>query len=115
MNETFLEVKSRWVSRGFEQEDADIIFYAATPFPAELKILLVLALIFDWEVIIADAESAFLQTPMTEEVYMWPPPEAGEPPGMCWRMLQIIQGLRGGPRGWGEYASDILALGKAWI
>ena len=59
-NETFLEVKSRWVSRGFEQEEADIIFYAATPFPAELKILLVLALIFDWEVIIADAESAFL-------------------------------------------------------
>ena len=59
--------------------------------------------------IIAAAESAFLQTPMVEEVYMWPPSEAGEPPGTCWRMLKIIPGLRGGPRGWGEYASGILS------
>ena len=57
----FVEANNRLATRGYEQTDEpdDASFYSATPFPAELKLFLTLAAIFDWIVEIGDAESAF--------------------------------------------------------
>ena len=55
-----------------------------------------------------DAEAAFLQAPLLEEVYVEPPPEAGEPRDVVYRALKALPGLRGSPVAWGAYATSVL-------
>lgn len=103
------EVKSRLVTRGYEQEDPDHTFFAATPSSSTLKVVLVLAAVFGWSVEIGDAESAFLQADYEGDAWVHPPPEANEDKDVCWKVLKILPGLRGGPRVWGNHATTVLA------
>ena len=103
-----VEVKCRMTARGYEQEDSDHMFFSATPNSSMLKVLLTLAAVFGWSVEIGDAESAFLQADYEGDVWLYPPKEAEEDVDVCWKVLKIIPGLRGGPRFWGNHATSVL-------
>ena len=107
----FAESKSRFTCRGYEQQLAGAEnFHAATPREATLRMLLILVEIWDIAVAVGGAAQAFLQAPFREEtpVYVKPVEEAGEPPGVAWRLLKTLPGLKGDPAAWGDYSSEVL-------
>ena len=48
-----------------------------------------------------DVKTAFLNSKLREEVYMRPPPEAGQP-GVVWRLVKALYGLKQAARAWNE-------------
>jgi len=110
-HDDFVTAKSRLTGRGYEQElQGDETFFAATPREVVLRILCVLCHVFGLVAAVADAAQAFLQAPLTEAtpLYIYPPPEAEEPEGIVWLLKKTLPGLKGGPRGWGDFVDDIL-------
>ncbi len=61
-------------------------------------------------VAVGDCQDAFLQAPIQEEgdVWVWPPAEVREAPGMAWLLKKTLPGLKGGPSAWGNHASGRL-------
>jgi len=101
--------KMRWTARGYEQgltgfED----HYAGTPAHGLLRTLLIVACLKGLSVAFGDCAQAFLQAPLQEAVWIWPPPEACVPEGHAWRCLKAMPGLKGAPAAWGAYASEML-------
>ena len=110
-----LEVKCRLCARGFTQiiEDADTIF-ASTPSLITMKTLLNLAVALNWEVTAGDVSTAFLHAPMTENVYVTPPPEyyhdTTNP--VVWKLKKAMYGLKNSPKLWQDhFASTMVELG----
>ena len=100
--------KSRLTARGYEQElTGQENFYSATPQPATLRVLLVLAQALGLTVAVGDCAQPFLQAPILEKSDVWvtPPPEAEVQPGRAWRLLKTLPGLKGGPAAWGHHAT----------
>ena len=68
-----------------------------------------------WPTLTADVPSAFLHTPLPDDmiVYCTPPAEwVAEDPenrtGLLWRVLKVLAGMREGPKLWLEYFGDWL-------
>ena len=104
------EKTSRLTARGFEQVlEGDESVFAATPVPATLRILLVMAENMGLSVLVGDCAQAFLQAPLAErnEVWVWPPSEAGVDRGCAWRLQKTLPGLKGGPSAWGDHATNV--------
>ena len=102
--------KSRLTARGYEQElTGQENFHSATPQPATLRVLLVLAQALGLTVQVGDCAQAFLQAPLLGKSGVWvtPPPEAEVQPGRAWRLLKTLPGLNGGPAAWGHYATRV--------
>ena len=60
--------KSRLTARGYEQtSEGHETFFSATPNPASLRTLLILAEHFHFSVMIGDCAQAFLQCPVGRE------------------------------------------------
>ena len=81
--------KARLTARGYEQElIGQENFNGATPQPATLRLLLVMAQALGLAVAVGDCAQAFLQAPLLEknEVWVTPPPEAEVKPGRAWRL-----------------------------
>ena len=94
---------------GFKQKvDRTVDFYSETPQSQSARLLLTIAARDGLLVAAGDAEAAFLQAPLLEEVYVEPPPEAGEPRDVVYRALKALPGLRGSPVAWGAYATSVL-------
>ena len=73
------EVRARLCVRGFNQiiKDLDSTF-ASTPVLIILKLLIVLALAFNWSIFTYDVTTAFLHAllnPEDDPIYVWPPTE----------------------------------------
>ena len=101
--------KSRLTVHGFKQKvDRTVDFYSETPQSQSARLLLTIAARDGLLVAAGDAEAAFLQAPLLEEVYVEPPPEAGEPRDVVYRALKALPGLRGSPVAWGAYATSVL-------
>ena len=101
--------KSRLTARGYEQQLTGAEhFYSATPNPASLRVLLVVAQHLGLDVAVGDCAQAFLQAPLTEDQEVWvqPPMEAGVDPGKAWRLKKTLPGLKGGPLAWTNYATE---------
>ena len=104
----YTTAKARLTARGFEQERAeDEHNYSATPCPPTLRILLCLAYARNYAVMVGDCAQAFLQTPLDEEIWVTPPPEAAEPEGVAWLLHKTLPGLRCGPRAWSSRAEGV--------
>ena len=102
--------KSRLTARGYEQElTGQENFSSATPQPATLRVLLVLAQALGLTVAVGDCAQAFLQAPLLEKSDVWvtPPPEAEVQPGRAWRLLKTLPGLKGGPAAWSHHATKV--------
>ena len=111
-SDDFTNAKSRFTGRGYEQAlTGSETFYAATPKEATLRMLLIYAEVNGLSVLVGDAAQAFLQAPLREEhpIFVKPAEEAEEAPGMVWRLLKTLPGLKGGPAAWGDYSSEVLA------
>ena len=81
--------KSRLTVHGFRQKvDRTVDFYSETPQSQSARLLLTIAARDGLLVAAGDAEAAFLQAPLLEEVYVEPPPEAGEPRDVVYRALK---------------------------
>ena len=103
-------VKSRLTAHGFKQQVAPgTCFYAGTPASPSMRLLLALAAKEGLLVGAGDSQSAFLQAPLREAVWIEPPAEAGLPKSTVWRACKAFPGLRGSPVAWGDYADSVLA------
>ena len=108
-----LEVKSRLCARGFTQliEDADTIF-ASTPSLLTMKTLLNLAVALNWKITAGDVSTAFLHAPMTETIYVTPPPEYYKGKDVLWKLKKAMYGLKNSPKLWQDhFASTMKELG----
>ena len=84
--------------------------YTATLVVRTARMMLALAAAFDLDIIQLDAVNAFLNSILTDEVYV------ELPPGMfprttkmrCWRLLRALYGLRKSPRLWQQEATRVL-------
>ena len=104
-------VKSRLVVQAYRQviDDRGEIF-AATPLFASLKLLLILAFVFHWNIVGYDVNTAFLHAslPEQERVHIWPPKEFASPDNsVVWLLLKSLYGLRTSPHGWQSHISQI--------
>ena len=70
-------LKARFCGKGFTQEiaNANIETYAATPSSQSLRLLLQYSILRNWQVTSLDVSSAFLNTPITTELFVVPPRE----------------------------------------
>ena len=88
--------KARLTARGYEQElTGQENFYSATPQPATLRLLLVVAQALGFAVAVGDCAQASLQAPFEVR------------PGRAWRLLKTVPGLKGGPAAWGHHATNV--------
>ena len=87
------EVRARLVARGYEEKE-EIISDSPTIDQVNIKILLAVAVSKGWKVVSSDVKSAFLQgKEITRNVIMKPPPEAGTPKGVLWKLNVALYGL----------------------
>ena len=94
--------KARTVVNGSQQVEGLHYNETAAPVPTAATIRTVLAVsaarglkVRQW-----DFETAFLNSPIEEEVYVHPPYGVHVPKGKCWRLKKCIYGLKQASRSW---------------
>ena len=97
------EVKCRVCVRGFDQEVDPDDTYASTPSLITLRLLLTLAIAFDWFVIAGDVSTAFLHALLTDEVFVIPPVEYYPNGGVLWKLRKAMYGLKQSPKMWQQH------------
>ena len=105
------EVKARIVVRGLEQAFTDAETASPTPSLTTMMTLLTLGLSIGMEIHTGDVSSAFLHTPLAEEVLIQPSKELMGtkycPKGHCWRLKKALYGLRTAPLSWNKHITEI--------
>ena len=108
-------VRSRLVAKDFALEKREDLFAAMPGLVATRLALAVLADRWacghDWIAKTADVSVAFLHAPADKEnpQYVTPPPDAGEPQGVVWRLERSLYGTRSAPRNWQQHLVGLLA------
>ena len=89
-------LKARFCGKGFTQEvsNANVETYAATPSSQSLRLLLQYSILRNWQVTSLDVSSAFLNTPITTELFVVPPREFTQDNNIVWRLNKALYGLR---------------------
>jgi len=111
MNQAIEEHKARLVVRGFEQDDDELDYakiFAPVVTHATVRAFLTHAAVNDMAVHHVDVKRAFLNSPLEEEVYVYPPEGFEEPNGKVWRLLKGLYGLKQAPRCWFDTIHGIL-------
>jgi hypothetical protein len=106
---TIKEYKSRWVVKGFMQQEGVDYFdtYAATLFPTTFRSVFSLVASRGWKLYQMDVTGAFLHSLIDSEIYM-EPPEGFYQKGLICKMEKSIYGLKQAPYLWFESLSKVL-------
>jgi hypothetical protein len=101
--------KYRLVALGYRQVDRRDYqeVFAPTALSATLKILLAVAAADGLELRQADVKTAFLNGNLEEEVYLKPPPEAGNGEKV-WRLSKALYGLKQAARAWQKKLAEAM-------
>ncbi|CAN0071865.1 unnamed protein product, partial [Phaeothamnion confervicola] len=106
--------KARLVAQGFnQQEGVDYVpeeLSAPVASMDEVRTALAVGTYFDWEIEQMDIDTAYLNAPVSEEIYMRPPKgfEVSGPDGkpMVWRLRRSLYGLRQSAFNWNYTISN---------
>ena len=107
-NGQVVRYKARFVAQGFSQEPGKDFFdtYAPVAKMSSIRTILAIAALEDWELQNMDVNTAFLQSPVDEEIYVKQPQGFEElgPMGvmLVCRMLKSLYGLRQASRNWNK-------------
>jgi hypothetical protein len=95
--------KARLCAKGFMQKYGEDYFDTFAPVISykTLRLLLTIAAVYDYEIKQIDVVTAFLNAPITEEVYMELPDGYGSD-GNVVRLLRAIYGTKQAPHAWNE-------------
>ncbi|KAG9453932.1 hypothetical protein H6P81_006836 [Aristolochia fimbriata] len=114
--------KARLVAKGFNRREGHDYFETFSPVvkPVTIRTVLTLAVGRDWSIRQLDANNAFLNGNLDEEVYMVQPPglqDKTHPDAVC-RLHKSLYGLKQSPRAWYQRLTSYLidfgfALSKA--
>ena len=108
------EVRARIVAKGYTEPvtDHDLLF-ASTPLFCILRVLLTMALVYNWSVCTGDASVAFLHAAaITHNLVMRPPHQFynEENRHIMWRLNKAIYGLRSSPKQWQDHIAHVLTV-----
>ena len=108
------EVQARIVATGYTElvTDHDLLF-ASTPLFCILRVLLTMALVYNWSVCTGDVSVAFLHAAaITHNLVMRPPHEFynEEHRHIMWRLNKAIYGLRSSPKQWQDHIAHVLTV-----
>uniref|UniRef100_A0A2N9FIB4 Uncharacterized protein n=1 Tax=Fagus sylvatica TaxID=28930 RepID=A0A2N9FIB4_FAGSY len=108
--------KARLVAKGFHQQygiDFEETFSPVVK-PPTVRLILALAVTYNWPLRQLDVRNAFLHGVLKEEVYMMQPPgyvASNQPHHVC-KLQKSIYGLKQAPRAWFEsFTTQLLSLG----
>ena len=108
-------LKARFVAKGYSQHINDRIreTFTATPSSTSLRTLLLHAVprrqLHQYQMTSCDISSAFLNTPVEEDIYVQPPPEVYQHrPRVIWKLHCALYGLRTSPKMWQEQLQSTL-------
>ena len=66
--------RARCVTKGYMEKDKGVeLTYAPTSFLVTIKVYLTVVAVHDWEMVKIDFTSAFIQAPISEDIFVWPP------------------------------------------
>jgi hypothetical protein len=106
--------KARLCVRG-DQEVADPNsfeeFFAGVARIENFKMILILAITQNWEIVLIDVKNAFVNATLKKPVYIKIPMGMNQydRSRMCLQLLKALYGLRGAPAAWNEDLSDSLS------
>ena len=86
-------VRSRYVVRQFRDSDWETAF-SGVPGLTVVRVLLAICIIEDLEAVPGDFETAFMNTPLEEKVFIEPPPEAEPDRRYVWLLDKALNGLK---------------------
>ena len=86
-------VRSRYVVRQFRDSDWETAF-SGVPGLTVVRVLLAVCVIEDLEAVPGDFETAFMNTPLDEEVFIEPPPVAETDRRYVWLLGKALNGLK---------------------
>ena len=107
-------LKARFVAQGFSQVPGQDFFdtYAPVAKLSSIRTILAIAAVEDWELQQMDVDTAFLQSPVTEEIYVRQPQgyEQFGPNGeeLVCKLHKSLYGLKQAPRNWNKVLDDWL-------
>ena len=108
------EVRARIVAKGYTEPvtDHDLLF-ASTPLFCTLRILLTMALVYNWSVSAGDVSVAFLHAAAISYNLVTRPPHEfhnDENRHIMWRLNKAIYGIRSLPKQWQDHIAHILTV-----
>jgi hypothetical protein len=105
-----LEHKARFVARGFSQRPGEDYgdTYSPVTMLTSVRLLLALSVLKGWEVHLVDFKNAFLNAPLTEEIYLRQPTGTDDGTGRVYRLRKALYGLKQAPLLWNEELGKLL-------